>query len=240
MRPLFWLILSISFISRTGLGQEAGNTGIKILFHGIVMDADSFIPLPNSQIIINSSFSSVSGSDGTFAFYVNKSDTVVFSSLGYKTAILYVSDTLSGRDFNAGIYMHSDTLLIGEVIIVPRISNLKSEILNARSKIPSTMDNARYNVAISAYQGRNSINHLGDPATNYELLRQKQRVDAYERGGIPSDQIAGFSPLLLIPAAYLLIHGLPESPAPYKHQLTNNEVDELQKKYFETVKTGKH
>ena len=91
-----------------------------------------------------------------FAFYVNRNDTVVFKSLGYKESVLYISDTLEGTEFIAGIYMNSDTFSIGEVIIIPGYKNLKSEIMNSKSKIPANMDNARYNVAISAYQGKNS------------------------------------------------------------------------------------
>ena len=239
MKGILFIILSICTINQTVFSQEIKNAGSTILFHGLVMDANSFSPISNSQILINSTFSSVSGIDGTFAFYVNRNDTVVFKSLGYRSTVLYISDTLSGREFIAGVYMHTDTISIGEVVIVPRFTNLKSEIMNSRSKTPATMENARYNVAVSAYQGRNSQNRLGDPAANYELLRQKQRVDAYERGGIPSDKILGISPLLLIPAAYLLIQGLPEKPAPLKPQFTDQEVDKIQKKYLETLKQRK-
>ena len=101
------------------------------------------------------------------------------------------------------------------------------------------MDNARYNVAISAYQGKTSQGKLGDPVTNYGLIRQQLKVNAYEKGGIPSDQIAGISPLLLIPAAYLLIHGVPEKPAPFEHSLTDKEVEQIQKKYLENLQQNK-
>ena len=92
-----------------------------------------------------------------------------------KPATMFISDTLAGKEFIAGIYMKSDTLSIGEVIIVPRFSNLKSEILNSQSKTPSTMDNAKYNVAVSAYAGRNSINTLSDPASNYGSIKTKTK-----------------------------------------------------------------
>lgn len=239
MKSIFFLILSICILNQAVFSQEKGNAGIRIIFHGLVMDANTLSPLANSQIMINRTFSSVSSDDGTFAFYVNRNDTVVFNSLGYKATILYVSDTLTGREFIAGVYMHTDTLSIGEVVIVPSLRNLKSEILNARSKTPTTFDNARYNVAISAYQGRNSQGKLGDPASNYALLSQKQKIDAFERGGIPSDKMVGLSPLLLIPVAYFLIHGLPEKPAPLKSQLSDQEVDQIQKKYLETLKQRK-
>lgn len=234
MKRFFFLVFSICIVVETGLSQGKENAGIRILFHGIVMDANTLSPLANSQITINKAFYSVTGNEGTFAFYVNRNDTVVFKRLGYKPGILLIGDTLTSHEFIAGIYLTGDTLSIGEVIIVPRLINLKSEIFNAKSKTPSIMENARYNVAVSAYQGRNSQNRLGNPATNYEILRQKQKIDAYERGGIPSDKMVGISPLLLLPAAYLLIHGLPEKPEPMIPQLTDKEVDQINKKYLET------
>ncbi len=236
MKRLIILFLLAGFINNSGLSQVNENTGVRILFQGVVMDAGTFSPIVNSQITINRVFSSVSGNEGTFSFYVNRSDTVIFNSLGYKQTTFFISDTLSGKEFIAGVYMNSDTLKIGEVIIVPRFSNLKSEIMNAPSRAPSTMDNAKYNVAVSAYAGRNSISSLGDPESNYEMLRQRQKVNAYEKGGIPSDRILGISPLMLIPAAYLLIHGLPEKPAAYKPEITSRELADLNKRYLELLK----
>jgi len=236
MKRIFFLIVLFCIIIRPGFSQEKEDSRIRILFHGLVMDVSSFSPISNSQIMINGVFSSFSGNDGTFAFYVNRNDTVIFESLGYKSTILYISDTLTGREFIAGVYMNSDTLSVGEVVIVPRLSNLKSNILNSKSRTPVTMQNARNNVAISAYQGRTSQSPLGDPSSNYELLRKTQKVNAFEKGGIPSDKMVGISPLLLIPAAYLLIRGMPEKPAPIKQQLTNQEVDQIHKRYLETLK----
>jgi hypothetical protein len=203
------------------------------------MDAKTFSPIANSQILINSAFTSVSNSDGNFAFFVNINDSILFKHLGYKPTLLFVSDTLAGKDFIAGVYMNTDTLSIGEVVIVPRYSNLKSEILNTPSKVPSTMDNARYNVAISAYQGRTTEGKLGDPSANYDLIRQRQKVNAYEKGGIPSDKIVGISPFLLLPAAYLLIHGVPEKTAPLEQKLTDQELKQIQKKYLEILNQQK-
>jgi len=207
----------------------------KILFRGIVIDASTLAPVSNSQIMINNVFSAISGVDGSFFFYVQRSDTVVFRSLGYKESVLHINDTLSGREFITGIYLNSDTLSIGEVIIVPGYTNLKSEILNAKSKVPANMDNARYNVAVSAYQGKNSAGILGNPDENYAAINQKRKIDAFEKGGIPSNNIAGINALLLIPAAaYLLLNGLPGNTTPYKPQLTDQEVVQLHKKYLET------
>jgi hypothetical protein len=239
MKRLLILIFSAFIIINPGFSQQGSNDDLKILFHGLVMDASSMLPISKSQILINRNFSSVTGSDGAFSFYVNRNDTILFQSLGYKPATMYITDTLSGREFIAGIFLNSDTLHIGEVVIIPRLSNLRSEIMNAQSRTPAFMENAKYNVAVSAYQGRNSQGSLGDPSANYDQLRQKQKVDAFEKGGIPSDKILGLSPLLLVPAAYMLIKGVPEKPASFKRQITDQELDQIQKMYLESLKRRK-
>ena len=186
--------------------------------------------------MINRSKSAISAEDGTFSFYADKNDTIRFSMLGYKPASLVVSDTLSGKEFLTGVFLETDTLLIGEVIIIPKLTSLKAEMMNPNIVSDARLENARSNISIASYQGRTSLGKLGDPANNYEVLRQKQKVDAFEKGGIPSDRIVGISPFMLIPAAYLLIHGLPEIPAPPKPQISAKDLDELQKKYQESLK----
>ena len=238
MRHIFLIIVTFCFFVHSCFSQKV-NAESTILFHGIVMDANTMVPVSNTQILINNAFSYVSNSDGTFAFYVTRKDTVLFRHLGFKEALWQVSDSLKGNEFNAGIYMHTDTVSIGEVIIVPHFTNLRSEILNAPSRVPPEMDNARYNVALSGYQGRTTTGKLGDPASNYSLLRQKQNIDAYEKGGIPSDMISGINPFLLIPAAYLLFHGSPERPAPMEKKLTNQEIEQINEIYLEYIRLQK-
>ncbi|MGE5418553.1 MAG: hypothetical protein ACM3UT_00130 [Chloroflexota bacterium] len=200
------------------------------------MDSETYNPLPGTQLFVNKSFKSVTDSNGAFAIYVSVSDTIIFSRTGYKPADVIISDTLVGKQYIAGIFMSQDTLQIGEVIIVPRVSNLRSEIMNTRTRTSPEVENARHNVAVSAYQGRTTTGKLGDPATNYEMLRQRQRINAYERGGIPSDRIVGLSPFMLIPAAYLLMNGLPEKPASFKPDISDRELDEIMKRYLEKNK----
>lgn len=212
--------------------QDTGNLQVTIMFRGIVLDAGTLKPVPNAQIFVNNRFNAVSGNDGSFGLYTRTSDTLTFSSLGYRNTTLIVSDTLTGKEFAAGVYLKNDTTEIGEVVIIPRNSNLRSEIMNSRTKVNPEIENAKYNVAISGYQGRTTTGSLGDPSSNYAILRQKQKIDAYEKGGIPSDKMIGLSPFMLVPAAYLLIHGLPERPSPYKPDISAAELEELNRKYL--------
>jgi len=231
-RYLLILFPFFVFINRAACQDNISN----ILFHGLVMDAVNETPLSGTQIFINKAFFYVSDNEGKFAFYVARNDTVVFARLGYKPVNYLVSDTLKGSEFIAGIYMQTDTLSAGKVIIIPRFSNLKSGMLAPRTPVNTQTENARFNLAVSAYSGRVSQGKMGDPSTNYEILRRKLRNDAFSKGQISSDDMVSISPLLLIPAAYLLMNGLPQKPAPVQPHLTEYEVDQLHKKYLETLK----
>lgn len=235
MKKSGYILLFLLVALSNGFGQDSASPGGKMFFHGIIRDAVTLTPLANSQIHINKSFNSVSDQEGLFSFWGNRNDTVIFSLLGYRSAVFHVSDSLSGNEFLAGVYLKTDTINIGEVIIVPKLSSLKYNILNTPVINSPEMENAKYNVAVSAYQGRVSQGKLGDPASNYNVIHQKQRQDAYEKGGIPSDRMVGLSPFMIIPAAYLLLNGLPPKPAPMKVPLTRQELEQIHKKYLETV-----
>lgn len=235
MRKVWFIIIMILICCSEGLSQAGSTQESKILFNGIVRDASTLDPLMNSQIRINGNFITASDEEGTFALRVSVRDTVQFSLLGYQSASFCVSDTLSGREFMAGIYLKADTLSIGEVIIMPRLATLKSDILKAPPSASAEIENAKYNMAVSTYQGRMALSKLGDPASNYAILHQQQKIDAYEKGGIPSDRMVGLSPFMLIPAAYLLINGFPGKAPPMKSNLTRQELDQIHKKYLETM-----
>lgn len=239
MKKIWFILIMILIYGYDGFSQEGKTAERKILFSGVIRDASTLEPLPNSQIRINRSFVSVSDTDGTFAIKVNRRDTVVFSILGYQSAFFFVSDTLTGNEFMAGVYMKTDTLSIGEVIILPRLQNFRSDILKASPLPNQEMENAKYNMAVSAYQGRVALSQLGDPASNYAVLHQKQIISAYEKGGIPSDRMVGLSPFMLLQAAYLLMNGFPEKAAPMKSNLTRQELDQIHKKYLETLTKNK-
>lgn len=237
MKRIVLIFSSLFIFLQSGSGQIKENEDHQILFRGMVIDATNLSPISNSQIMINNSFSSVSGVDGSFLLYVTSNDSVTFRSLGYKETVLHISDTLQGMEFIAGIYLNSDTLSIGDVIIVPGYKNLKSEIMNAKSITPPNMDNARYNVAVSAYQGKNSQSSMGDPIQNYAVISQRQKTDAFEKGGIPSNNMVGLNALLFLPAfAYMLLNKPDETVAPMPANLTDQEVAQLHKKYLETRK----
>lgn len=221
-------------ICSAGFSQVQGPGEGRFVFNGVVRDASTSEPLPDAQIFVSRSIVSVSGPDGTFAISVIRGDTLVFRLLGYQPAYLFVGDTLTGKEFLAGVYMKTDTLSISEVIIVPRAVNLRTEIFKPPVAPSQEMENAKYNMAVSAYQGRMSVGKLGDPASNYSVVHQQMRTYAFEKGTIPSDRIVGFSPLMLVNAAYLLLNGLPQKPAAMKPDLTKQELEQLHQSYLKS------
>jgi len=207
-----------------------------MLFRGIVFDGVSQQPLEGVKYTSDSI--RFTDSRGMFSFYARTSDTIIFEHPGYRSFVLFVPDTLHAREYTTAVYMHPDTVMIGEVVIIPYMGNLKYEIMSAPPKNDVQSLNAANNLRISAYQGLTGINKLGDPSSNYRMLQEKQKINAFEKGGIPSDQMVSLSPFIVVPAIYLLIKGLPETPAPPKPYLSPRELEDLQKIHNTAIKRG--
>jgi len=237
MSVRFFIITFIifGFCRQVSVSQETGGLNL-ILIHGIVMDATSQESIPNTHYYINGLSSGVSDDEGKFSLYVYRGDTIRFTFLGYRD-LIYPTDSLAGNSYVAGIFMKDDTISIGEVLVFPRLGDLRSEFMNSSVEETTEMLNARNNVMISAYQGVNSSATLGDPGTNYDLIRRKQVFDAYEKGGIPSDKMVGLNLISFIPVSiYLLANGFPVKPEPPRPYISSSELERIRKGYAERLR----
>lgn len=198
-----------------------------LLFHGVILDYDTREPLSGAHFIVEHRSAGAADDRGLISFYAHPHDTVTFSCVGYKEVKMVISDTLFAKEYMTGIFMSTDTLMIAGVIVIPRLGNLRAEIMSRRPLPDNEMVNAANNLKISTYQGLTGANKLGDPATNYELLRQQQKVDAYEKGGIPSDKMFSFSPFTIIPLIYILAKGLPADPKPPEPYMSPKELQQI-------------
>lgn len=234
-----FVFLAFVFLSLSSLRVSAQGENIKsypMLFRGVVFDGVSQRALDGVKYTSDSV--RYTDSRGMFSFFARTYDTIVFEHPGYRSFVLFVPDTLHAREYTTAIYMHPDTVMIGEVVIIPYMGNLKYEIMSAPPKSDVQSINAANNLRISAYQGLTGMNKLGDPVSNYRMLQDKQKINAFEKGGIPSDQMVSLSPFMVVPAIYLLIKGLPETPAPPKPYLSPGELEDLQKIHNAAVKKG--
>ncbi|MHC1733981.1 MAG: hypothetical protein AB9888_18365 [Bacteroidales bacterium] len=218
---LFFTVLNLP----ETLAQQSGS----ILFHGVIFDAASSQPLPDAHYKIKGRTAGAADGRGMFSLYARWHDTITFTCIGYREYSMTVQDTLRAREYTAGIYLTSDTTMIPEVIVIPRLGNIRAEIMAELPAPSQEMINASNNLRMGTYQGLTTQPELGDPLVNYELLRQTQRMEAYEKGQIPSGQMVGLSPLILIPLIQRLASGPPEEPAPPAPHISAREMEHLRR-----------
>jgi hypothetical protein len=116
-----------------------------------------------------------------------------------------------------GIFMTRDTIRLQEIVIFPRLRNLRQEITSFRNRGDFQNDIAKQNLDIATYQGLKSVPDLTDPEIQYNYQASKIKMDAIERGGIPSDKIVSvsvFTGVALIMS--LLLEDKSEIPEPVK------------------------
>jgi len=232
----FLFILVASSLLRLSAQQVA-----PILFHGLVIDAETRQPLSGAHYMIRDNTAGAADARGMISFYARHRDTVKFSCIGYKDFHLVIGDTLLAQEYVLGIYLSSDTLLIPAVVVMPRLVNMRAEIMAEKPGIDDATVNATNNLKISAYQGLTAATRLDDAAANYEVIRRAQATAAGEKGGIASGQMISFSPFTIIPLIYILARGLPEdppAPAPY---ISAKELNRIQALHDSLIyKTPRH
>ncbi len=218
----FLFIISISSLLRVSAQQTES-----ILFHGLVLDADTRLPLSGAHYVIKNRSVGAADDRGMVSFYARHQDTIKFTCVGYKDFHMVVGDTLLAKEYVAGIYLSSDTLMIPAVVIIPRLVNVRAEIMAEKPKANEEIINATNNLKISAYQGLTAATRLDDPAANYEVIRHMQAIEASEKGGIPSARMVTFSPFIIIPLVYMLATGLPEDPPPPAPHISSKEMSHI-------------
>lgn len=208
-----------------------------ILFSGVVMDATSQKELPKAFYEINEKRGGLTDEQGKFSFYALPTDTIVFSFLGYEDYPMVVSDTLVSDEYLIGIFMQEDTVILDEIVIVPRLRDIRLEILNQTGYNGPETRAANNNIRAATYTGLTTRPKTGSADENYRQQRMQLKQQAIEKGGIPSERMINFSPLTMIPAAiYLLKEGFPEPPPPPKPRVYERDMNSLIKSYLERKK----
>lgn len=92
----------------------------KFLIKGKVIDLRTQTPVPLANIKIKPSGRGVTcDNEGNFTMYVSKTDTLFFSSVGYITKVLHISDLDSSKYYILQIELLHDFIKIKEVVIYP-------------------------------------------------------------------------------------------------------------------------
>jgi hypothetical protein len=199
---------------------------------GFVIDRETREPLMNSHYIVNRRRGGVVDANGRFALMGAVNDTIVFSYVGYKDVAVIVSDTLLRDNYLVGIFMPRDTILLDEVVILPRLGSLKSEITALSTVQDVDQINAVNNLSMAAYTGISRNIEWSDPDAQYKYVSNQIKMRAMEQGLMPSDEIVAINLAAGIPflIAYYL-RGGPRAPERPAVVLSQPEIDRMMRAF---------
>jgi hypothetical protein len=122
IRLSFLFAMVLFFISSDILAQKDINEEL-IQFSGVVVTQDEYgemVPLPYSSIAIKgTSKGTYAEIDGFFSIVALKSDTIVFSRIGFQTVEIDIPDTLDSKFYSWYQIMSKDDILLPEAVIYP-------------------------------------------------------------------------------------------------------------------------
>jgi len=174
---VFLLLLVFTAQSRLQAQTESANV---VGIYGILMSSDTLRPIPDAQIFSRDNYlGSFSDTTGRFYITVSRNDSIMFSSLGYITEIIPVTDSLLHRKQPITFYMTLDTVLIHEIVIHAfwDYETFKQMIIHmkpAQSSYDITEDLKRRPLLYKARQG--SLNLFSPIQSLYNLLNQRAVV----------------------------------------------------------------
>lgn len=112
--PLLAIVLVVTTV------QQAYGQKRLTQLSGVIADREWQYPLPYATVeIINSYRGAAANSQGFFSLVVAVGDTLKFSSLGYKSRIYIVPDTITDIITSIGVLLERDTVLLDAVEIYP-------------------------------------------------------------------------------------------------------------------------
>ena len=182
------------------------NVHFPIKIYGVVFERDSLTPLPNVHYRIDSRhIKGLTNTRGQFVCDVTVDDTLKFTFIGYKEAYFVVKDTQLPGEYIVGIILSRDTILLQEVVVIPRKRNLRQDLMSIETPSGQDLENARRNLKISAYQGISGIGVVWDSDKSYELQTMKINQEAMNKGMVPQNQMIAINFLAGIPYMIYLL-----------------------------------
>ena len=126
------------------------------IIHGSILDAADLQPIPYVSVYVRHGYGTASNENGYFELPCHSGDTINFSCVGYQRVTFAVPDSLIGRSRVVGILMSADTILLGEVVVLPFITyaRLKYEVANMPpdENISLAISNIEYAVKSAIYE----------------------------------------------------------------------------------------
>lgn len=117
MKRIIFVLFVIAVLSSEVVAQEDASI---IQISGIVVEADSLIPIPFASVTVkHSGRGGIADEYGHFSLLAKELDTLVFSNVGFRTATFVVPPGLSQRNYGLVQTMVRDTVILEELVIFP-------------------------------------------------------------------------------------------------------------------------
>lgn len=161
-----------------------------VQFSGVVVTDDSLRPLPFVSISVEGSYrGTLTDLGGFFSIAARRNETLIFSSLGYKTVVYHVPDTLSKDRYTLIQVMRADTLYLDETFIYPWPTYEQFKSAFVKAEIPDDeMERARKN--IEEIEARVVYQFMPmDGAMNYRNVVQRYTDKLYYAGQMPPNNL---------------------------------------------------
>lgn len=192
-------IAFMSLFSQEVLAQQVEDKNKDLVqLSGLVLDGtneNELLPIPYANVYIQEDSDRGDYTDfkGYFTIVARKGETVVFSTIGYKTVEFVVPDSLEDNRYSIVQMMTQDTFNLPETVVFPWPSreHFKLEFL-AMDVTSDLQARARENVAEDVLaRGRQTVMKDGRENASYYL--KEQASNYYHYGQVPPMNI--FNPI---------------------------------------------
>ena len=112
---LITLMFSVFFF-KTSKAQHVEDS--LYILDAVILTSDSLLPVHNAHIISKfNRWGTISNKEGRFKLYVQNSDSILITSIGYRPLIIQIDPVVLYGDSIVVIELPKDTLSINEVVI---------------------------------------------------------------------------------------------------------------------------
>ena len=110
----------------------------------------------------------VADEGGRFFVEAKVGDTLRFTHVGYEPAEVVVADSLAGKDYLLGIFLGRDTVMLAEVLILPRIRRMEM-------RLDPMLQNAQYNLNQARWAASRPVERMD------REMNQRMSVEEFAR-----------------------------------------------------------
>jgi hypothetical protein len=170
-------------------GQLADKERI-IQITGIITDEDSS-PVPGVSVVSHKlRRGTISELTGIYNLISLPGDTIWFSALGYKPAMIIAPTDSNSRQYTKDVVLLNDTIVIKDVVILPwkNYEEFKRDVLAEKNTKPEII-NMYENLASIQQSISNTYNYTVSPEAGYRMAMQQNANALYSRGQSPVNNL---------------------------------------------------